>query len=521
VSEKIYSFNQQDYEFTLRIFNGKNDVFLTMEAWEDLLIEEDIFDWKMKGSVVIKTPYESFELESDESNAATGLSKEKSVYKFRNDGRDTIFISIKPKQSGDIELKDSVWRLELEAVIYDTEDLSGTRISDKAKKLFFWDKTYQFMIECNSDFSTATSGVNKGKKGLDQMSNSEKSMKTGECLGELLKSRPEFEKHAKNVPDPNNTDKEAEKRKKQLWDVGSEKVKLFYSSPVYSKYIDDLEYLLNYCVSSEEEGHQPCIFKLERAEKTMKPKQFTLKSIRKYFEKAGKKDAKDYQIEHLYIESQASDAQPHIEKAPVNKNEQKEIKANRYSVITSYQMSDMSGLDYSQNLTNYRVVSFNSSEGQFNEESKSHGIEEYKNFYKDNIFDNVLTKNKEERLNITKYLKDGMNTKTVYSLRSDELGRLADGKNRLLKHYLFSNMAITFTILGMTLRQPGRFFGLSKMGGNNKEYDSKIEGQYFVTNVVHHFNNAQKTYNTQVIGVKTHTYKEETKFEPDDVIIIK
>jgi hypothetical protein len=114
-----------------------------------------------------------------------------------------------------------------------------------------------------------------------------------------------------------------------------------------------------------------------------------------------------------------------------------------------------------------------------------------------------------------------MNTKTVYSLRSDELGRLADGKNRLLKHYLFSNMAITFTILGMTLRQPGRFFGLSKMGGNNKEYDSKIEGQYFVTNVVHHFNNAQKTYNTQVIGVKTHTYKEETKFEPDDVIIIK
>jgi hypothetical protein len=500
----------------VRLYNGFNDVYLTNESWENLIIEEDIFDWKLKGSIVIKTPYESLERESTESIQVSGKQKKDLVYKFRNDGRDTIFISIKPKSSSvpglveDISFEDKKWRIEMEGVVYDTEDLSDANITNKMKKLFFWDKTYQLMIERDSEFSTANSGKNKGKSNLDQVDNSEKSLKTGDSVGELLKSLPEFSKHAKNT---NN---------KTEWDVGSDKNMIFYSSPVHAKFIDNLEYLLNYTTASDSDDQQPCIFKFERASTTMTPKQFSLKPIKKYFEKAGKDTAKDYQVEHFFIEENSENSQlPYIKKTPINSSPTSEIKADQYNTVKSYQLIDVSGLDYSQNLANYRVVSYNSSDGQFNEEGNYSKAEEYKKFYDSSISKNIFSKNTSDRLVLTPYIKEGFNTRTVYSLRNDALGRLADGRNRLLKYYLFSNLGIAFTVQGLTLRQPGRFFGLSKLTGNDKEHDSKLEGQYFVTNVVHHFSNEMKSYRTQITGIKTHTYKETTVFKSENVDIIK
>ena len=114
-----------------------------------------------------------------------------------------------------------------------------------------------------------------------------------------------------------------------------------------------------------------------------------------------------------------------------------------------------------------------------------------------------------------------MNTKTVVSVAKEEVTRLSEGRNKLLRYYLFSNLAISFSTRGLTVRQTGRFFGLSKQNLNDKEYDHKLEGQYFVTSVIHYFNNRTRNYTTNLIGVKTHTYKEITKFQSDDVLIIK
>jgi hypothetical protein len=507
-----YNFNQQDYEMTVRIYNGYNDVYLTNESWEDLVIEEDIFDWKIKGSLVIKTPYESFERDS-----VTSLNEKKNdIYKFRNDGRDTIFISIKPKTSSvpglvdDILFEDSKWLIEFEGVIYDTEDLSGAGIYNKMKKVFFWEKVYQLMIERDSDFSTANSGRNKGNANTTQSDNLNRSLPTGTSVGELLKSIPEFQKYTKNIPSETE------------WDSGSDENLIYYSSPAHAKFIDDLEYLLNYTTSSKEYDYQPCIFKFERASTKMTPKQFSLKPIKKYFEQAGKEVAKNFQIEHFFLEeSSENEKAPYIKKTPINDDPIQEIKAEKYNTIGNYQAIDFSGLTYSQKLANYRIVSYNSSNGQFNEEAAWHSATEYNKFYKQNIANNVLTNNKEDRLKQNPYIKDGLNTRTLYSMRSDDIGRLAEGRNKILKYYLFSNLGIAFTALGLTVRQPGRFFGLSKLTGNTREYDSKLEGQYFVTNIIHHFSNKDKAYQTQLTGVKVHTYFEETTFEPDNVDIIK
>lgn len=522
-SVDLFNFNNQDYEFMVRIYNGVHDIKLNNTIWEDLFIEEDIFDWKLKGSIIIKSPYESFERNSVEAMAVTNKKDTELVYKFRNDGRDTIFITIKPaipKSTEGLEASpiksfpDKIWRLELEGVIYDVEDLPNSNVTEKYKKLYFWEKTYQMMTEKDSDFSTATTGPNKGVYNISQKSNKARSMSVGTSVAELLKNDEDFSKHAKLT----DTDE---------WDKGSEKTKIFYSAPIGTKFIDNLNYLLNYTVSSEADNYQPCILKFERADATMTPKQFSLKAIKRYFEKAGNAidTPKEYQTEHFFIYEHATDLDSGIpiKKAPINVNDTvNEVKGDEYNSIRNYQLVDLSGLDYSRNLANYRVTSFNSTAGQFTEEGTKHGVEEYKKFFTESIKPFILTHNTEDRLVLTPFIANKLNTKTVLSLRNDEMSRLADGRNRMLKYYLFSNLAISFNVRGSTHRQTGRFFGVSKLTDNLYEHDHKLEGQYFTTSIVHHFSNKERNYSTQIIGVKTHTYKETSKaFESDDVMIIK
>jgi hypothetical protein len=514
----VYSYNNQDYYFTVRLYNGINDVYLSNTIWDQLLIEEDIFDWKIKGSIIIDSPYESIERESEEASTATKLNKNNIIYKFRNDGRDTLFISIKPKDVNlpiieNVNFEDKRWLLEFEAVIYEVEDLASTSIGNKRKKLYFWEKAYQMMIEKDSDFSTSTVGKNSNKSNISQIDNNERSIVCSEAVAELLRKDPDFEKYSKLTTN------------KEEWDSGSEMNTMNYSSPVNAKFIDNLEYMLNYTTASDVYNNEPCIFKFERAEKSMNPKQFSLKPISKYFEKAGsdQNTPKEYQIEHFFLgEKGDKDKAPPLIKAPIaSPKSLTEIKADEYNIIYNYRLVDMNGLDYSRNLTNYRVVSYNSSCGQFSEENKKHSAEQYKTFFKKTIRDNVLTQENNDRLVFTPFIRDMMSTKTVISVAKEDVTRLAEGRNKLIKHYLFSNLAISFSVRGLTQRQTGRFFGLSKNNSNDKEYDHKIEGQYFVTSVVHVFNNADRTYSTQMVGVKTHTYKEITKFQSDDVLIIK
>jgi hypothetical protein len=512
-----YNFNGQDYDVVVRLFNGVNDVYLTNTAWDNLILEEDIFNWSIKGSIAVNTPYDSLERESVESILSTGQQKEKLIYKFRNDCRDTLFISIKPKQEDlkgipidPTELSDKKWRIEIEAVIYSVEDLPHVNVTDKRKKLYFWEKTYQMMLEKDSEYSTGLAGSNQGKESIDQLDNSDRGLPSGESLGSLIKNDSDFSKHSLLVGTSE-------------WDNGSDEMKIFYSSPVGAKFIDDLNYILNYTIATKQDNYQPCILKFERAEKSMQPKQFSLKPIKRYFDLAGNQlDApKEYQIEHFFIKENSDSAKtPRISKTPLASDSKSEIKADEHSIIRGYQLVDLNGIDYSKNLANYRVVSFNSTQGQFNEESNRHNANQYKEFFDTTIRPSVLTNNKTDRLVFTPYIESGLNTKTIYSLRDTELFRLADGRNRMLKYYLFSNLAISFSTRGMTIRQPGRFFGLSKLDLNDKEFDHKLEGQYFVTSVIHHFSNTKRVYHNQLIGVKTHTFQEMSEFKSSDVILI-
>ena len=512
-----YSFDQNDYEMIIRLYNGENDVYLKPEAWDNLLLEEDIFDWPTKGSIVIKSEFNSLERESDEAITATGADRKNLVYKFRNDGRDTIYITIMPKSTAiagltPADYKENLWRIELEAVIYDVEDFTHTNITDKCKRLYFWEKTYQMMQEKNIEFTTANVGDNKGKANIHKLSNEDRSLKSGSAIAELLKNDEDFKKNATKTDDATQ------------WNPGDELSKVFYSSASNNTFLDDLQYLLSVHTASQADDNQPCIFKLERPEAKGKPRQFSLKSIKQYFEKAGKDTPGDYQIEQLFLQEHSETVNPNevvISKAPtstgtdVNKN----IKGADFSEIRNYQLVDFSGADYNALLGNRFVVSHNMKDGQFNIEIVKSKSEIFKDFAKQNILNQVLTNTQDDRLPLTRYMTTGYNSTSVFSPRQLEKGRYVDARNKMLKHYLFSNLGIAFNLRGLTIRQPGRFFGLSKKAKNDKDHDDLIEGQYFITNIKHEFSTSTRTYSTSTVAVKVHKFKE-TAIQPSDVIII-
>ena len=514
ISPNTYSFNGQDYDFTVRLYNGINDIYLTNTAWDDLYLEEDIFNLFVRGSIVINNPYNILERSSKEANDTQGglLNLE---YKFRNDGRDTLYIAIKPKsdvqlESQTINLADERWLIELELVVYDTQDLSNDDVSQKKKKLFFWEKSYQMMLEKDSEFSTALVGDNANKSGQDQSSDDARSLSTGTALKELFKNDPYFKKYVDNVSDAS-------------WNIGDTSNLLFYTSPIGNKFIDDLYAIYNNHVASNGEGNQPCILKLERPTEKGKIRQFTLKTVEQYFKDAGKKEPGKYQLEHFFVREQTEeDKAPLIKKAPLSSDQSTEIKADEFNLIRSYNLTDLSGKDYSVNLANRRIVSYNSSDRQWNIETKVHSATEWQKFFNERIKPNILVSSsiKNDRLPVTPYIKLGENTVVEFSTRPNEKGRYATGRNKILKYFLFSNLSISFTTRGLTHRQPGRFFGLSKQTLNDKEYDHKLEGQYFVTGVKHYFSNTQRGYYTELVAVKTHVYREDIKLPDGDVIII-
>ena len=509
-----YSFNNQDYFFTVRLFNGVNDVYLTNTAWDDLVLEDNLFDIFVKGSITMNNPYNILERSTNEANQNIG-QKLNLEYKFRNDGRDTLYLSIKPKTDNQLDiaginLEDSRWLIELEMVIYDVQDLPSSDSSAKKKRLYFWEKTYQMMSEKDSEFSTATTGDNATKQGQDQANDDDRSISTGDALAALLQNDPLFGQYVTDTSSKN-------------WNKGDTTNLLFYTSPVGSKFINDLMYIYDSHVASSAEGYQPCLLKLERAQTKGRVKQFSLKTIEQYFKQAGTTDPGQYQIEHFFIrESDEQNKAPIIKKTPLSTSQTIEIKADEFNLVRDYRLVDLAGGDYANNLANRRIVSYNSSDRQMNIEAKLHSATEWKTFFNERIKPNVLVSSgiTSDRLPVTPYIENGLNTITEFSTRPTDAGRLIAGRNKILKYYLFSNLCIAITTRGLTHRQPGRFFGLSKQSLNDKEYDHKLEGQYFITSVKHHFSNTERGYYTEILGVKPQVYREDTPLPKGDVILI-
>lgn len=450
-----------------------------------LVIEENILDWPFKGYLVYSNQNESTE---------RNLSDD--AWFYRMDARDEIRIQIKlgeDKQKetyieGDDVFPKEIWEIDLDFVIYDTEDIPSANITEKAKKVYFWDKRYQMMMDKKMFWSTTTA---QKLKGAAHLSDEERSMSTGGAIAGLL-----IDSGYEDDIDFTN------------WDFGASDI--LYTSPTNNSVADDLTVLLQANMSHK--YNDVCIFKYNnRLEK-----KFQLIPLHTFFENAGKEEDSPgpWQLEHFFfenVESEENNTTPY--RAPWRDPKQLsftiDIQVPERNLIASYEFTDMAGIDNSKALVSKPVYSFSFHDNQFNMDYADHEIEKVRDDFKGMYTDHLLPAGKATpifTLNESKTNQINVEPQFVYSHNSTTASiesRLKFGRNKILFGGFIFNEFIKFRVSGSPHRTAGKFIGIDRQTSDETlKFDNKICGQWFVTNVKHIWN--QNRYVNDIQAVKVH-----------------
>jgi hypothetical protein len=523
--------NNQLYEFIVQIeidkVGGKEKIKIPLnpESIMELCLEDDFLDWPVKGYFTINNKHESLERILKNSDVAPLFRDE---FSFRNDGRDKVRIRLRPVPEGvlniakDFELPDDIWTIDLKFVIYDQEDIAMPNVETKAKKFYFWDDRYHTMIERNVEWSTAIpqrpefiSKYPKSKP-VAQTSDVEREMFTGDAIKDMLHATGLFEESLSDDPEE--------------WDQGLTRV--LYTAPSQYSINDNLTYLAGKHLGGTKEDKDICIFHRNRFDEDPKTNgKWTLKPLTKYFEKAGKKEPGEYQIEHLFIEEantfsdddgfetfdgQLKKGQTAPWKAPLanDPSDTIDIKANEYFKIQSYMFVDMAGIDNTLNLTTKPVYWYDFREKHFGTDFEENEIKKvkddhFKKKYADKLYAAAAETPALFTLNKTKTERYSIDPKftTVSSSSTPTVeGRILKGKGEILNSGFFLNECVMLRLLGSTHRLSGKFIAIDKFGDSDSLFDYKLLGQWFVINVKHIIQGS--TYLNDVLAVKIHSYED-------------
>lgn len=513
------NFNSQDYDVFISFKNGEREISLNSHSIVELEIEESFVNWYMSGYIIIDNPFDNFERLPDFDD--NPLQVPEMDYKYRGDGRDIITITIMPRPesiSNDQEpvqpqnLKTEIWEIHMEGVIYDLEEIPSEDPQNKRKKFYFREKEYQLMLEKNIEFSTATSGENKDKGDIINLSNDDRSLKTGVALHELFKSVDELkDKIPEGVgPDYN-------------WSEGSDHNKIFYTSPSNSKLIDDIEYIIHSHTGSEEEDYDICFLRFNRRV-SGQPKKFSFESLGSMFKKAGTTRAGEYQIEKFTLmDLNETKKVVNIPKSPTDTpTTEKNIMVFTRNEIHSYQFTEMAGADSAELVQVFPVHSYNREKGQFNIQFIGNTPKDVKDYQKKNHASNIGPRS-HPRMQLNSWMKNGyrlLNIQIHDPLTGKE-PRYAHGRNQIIMSSLLNGAAIAFTCKGQTSRQAGRFFSVNKNKYNETDFDDRLEGQYLFSVVRHRFDFKTQDYSNTIVGTKFHRYGEGGATPEEDEELIK
>lgn len=478
-------------------------------AIKEIYIEEDVFNWFSRGFIVVDTWHEGLEREPDQP------IEDVEYWQFRNDARDEIVIKIAPRTQLSVNIDDlppEVWSFEHKYVIYDKEDL-GQGYDEKVKKFYFWDKEYQLMQERKIQWSTATGTrffTPTPNEPLSHATDLERSMSTGEAIASLL-----YDAGLGDYIDWDN------------WDLGGSNI--YYTAKAGETVNDVLKYILSKHVSKEHFDH--CLFTRQRY-----TRKYQLVPFYKIFEYAGKMSPGERQREHLFFEETAegrytlTDSLPSFVdetvlspwKAPVlnSTSYDIDIKSNQWGFIQDYYFTDMAGIDSSVAMISKPVHTHWNKKNQFIMNFKNNEIEKTREeFIKPYRIDKVLGEFPLYTLNKTK--TDQIAIDHRYSLESnldpekDVITRLTKGRNEITFGNLFLNEVLAMRMYGSTHREAGMFIGVDRYGWSDNDFDFKLLGQWYVTNVIHNF--LHEKYVNKITMVKLHAYKKFTK-APDETI---
>lgn len=477
----------QGFRFTVYIYNGQDKPTpLNKAVIKSLIIEENVKDWFIKGFLIIEDKFNILQRPwTTEREPPEGM-----LYKFRNDGNDSLLITVQPVLDGQPQdaLKPEVWNIELSLAIYDVQDFSfGDETALKYKKLYFWERDYQTMMENKIPWSTASMVENPANK-----TDRDKMVFTGDAIKELITT-------ALGPEQQFNAD----------WDKGSSKI--FYTSSSEDAINDSLLYLYKSHVSSIKGGNTGDFSILSRNRFS---KEWNLEPLNSIFGKAVANNKPGvYQLEHFFIGGNTQELEGQVQsispyKTPINKDAislEKNIHLGQYSTIVSYQFVDMASIDNVKVLNSTPVYHNNNLIHQFDMDFENHDIGNVKDYIQTNYVNKLKHAIKPEvLLTLNKNKLEGRIVNPVYSFGKTSTDRLANGQNTMLMSSLYLNQCIVFTVQGMTHRTSSRFIGIDRLFGETEnDFDNRLLGQWYVLSCKHIF--IEDRYVNEITAVKIHS----------------
>lgn len=383
---------------------------------------------------------------------------------FRGDGKDEVLIEIVPLFA-DVELPPETWNIKSEFIVYDTEDIPWKENSGVAKKIYFWHKAYNILLEKNPSFSTASYVEIEDKT---KATNEDRMLPVGTAIQKLLedcglKDYIDYEE----------------------WDPGNENAKIFYTSSSGGNGVSCLYDLLPYCVS---EDLSPGLLYFHRGKE-----KFQLVSLKSFFEKAGITVPGEYYYETFYIGVGDSGEENTVitpNKTPIIKVSKLDhaISMKKYNTIQdySYTVTEPSGADSMESMISSMNHTYDHKKKRFNIFYKDSEIKQFKTHFKKTYTDKLLpgkTGDSLITLNSSKKKQDKVSQRFEPNVDKtlDVIKYL--GRNYLTLSTLYLNLGINFSVQGSTHRHPGRFIGLEKAKNSDNKYDFRLLGQWLVTDV--------------------------------------
>jgi len=490
------------YNFHIQLMNADGQsIGIKYTNVVELNITDELVDFATKGHIIINNELDAIESVQSVSTDVRGLAQQAFIpYVFRGDGRDFLLISIEPGTSIDSEdMFNTTKGVSMTYVfsIIDTQDIITEQRDVKLKKLTFCDYTVQILNEKNSYFST--SDINNAGR-----SNLERSAYTGDAIMGLLATTI--------YKDTNIIQKFS-----TTWDRGSEKI--FYSSPANYKAIDDLYYLLDYHVSSNDTDHSPAILRKDRKDV------WTLTPLSRIFKEAYYRgnstlgDTGGSRLIENFILNKPNSGDYNVFNT-ISRTPNTSFFANNlpdYSYIENFESAGIAAIDNTHGVITIAVHNYDIAKKQFSIDLEENNINKVFKKYKKNF---VQTQRgglgaPGQNIFLNKTKTENKSVKKVFNPNTTQITRLNSGQNKILLNTVLNNAAIGFKARGSVFREAGKFFTIQRQDfASDSAFDNKLLGTYLITKVEHVFENGE--YSNYIVGVKTYVAD---KFNNSDEVI--
>ena len=529
--------NNDPYQFRVVLYNADGKAQrLAPTGIKSLVIEDCFYNFFHKGYIIIDNRFDAIERSVIE-NVQTNVSSPSFI--FIGDARDWISIDIFPVgDENELDTPEARRHTEInfQAAIYNIEEISTDTPDVKFKKLYFWDKYYEYLREKSVFWSTAEVTENRVVKETDtntaisenavfqsdvealknlkvkniaNFSDKERAIPSGEAIKKIISAAlPVDDKYPALFPTKNfNSTGEVTTdaiiyEDDTNWDLGASTV--FFSSPARFKGIDALSYLLTRHVSNEDTLYDQAFLKLDRAYRC-----FTFRPLSTYFKNAYN-ESRD-QGGPLYIETimlggygYSSENDAVFAKVSNFTPKKGAFRLQQTGASVNFALEPSIGLITQKEFVSQIIHSYDPDEKEFKIEGDRNSIEKIMNMYQRNYVDTIKQRRWSSIVPGINRIENKNIQNKFSTVEQDDLQRLAAGRNKALYTAIFGNNQVKLKAPGSTLRQSGRFIGLDRDGSSPaNEYDQKFLGIYFVTEVKHIFEG--NNYYNEVTCIKTYT----------------